>query len=135
MKKIILDTNAYSAFLSGNKEVFSSIIESEFIYLSTIVIGELFAGFFEGNRFKKNKEIFDKFISKQSVEILTVGLETAEIFGELKNELKRNGTPIPVNDVWLAANAIEYGAKLITFDEHFLKVPGLRLWQEIKKKK
>ncbi len=135
MKKIILDTNAYCAFLSGNKEVFSSIIESEFIYLSTIVIGELFAGFFGGNRFKKNKEIFDKFISKQSVEILTVGLETAEIFGELKNELKRKGTPIPVNDVWIAANAIEYGAKLITFNEHFLKVPGLRLWQEIKKKK
>jgi tRNA(fMet)-specific endonuclease VapC len=132
MKKIILDTNAYSAFLSGNEDVFSSIKDSEIIYISAIVIGELFAGFYGGNKFKKNKEILNAFISKPSVQILSVGFETAEVFGEIKSELKRKGTPIPVNDLWLAANAIEYGAKLITFDKHFLDIPGLRLWQELK---
>jgi tRNA(fMet)-specific endonuclease VapC len=55
-------------------------------------------------------------------------LETAEIFGEIKDRLRRAGAPIPVNDLWLAAQAVETGSVLVTYDKHFSQVPGLRLW-------
>ena len=51
-----------------------------------------------------------------------------DIFGWLKYQLKLAGTPIPINDVWIAAHAIETGSMLITFDSHFDRIPGLRLW-------
>ncbi|MBT6145371.1 MAG: hypothetical protein HOH74_08080 [Gemmatimonadetes bacterium] len=55
-------------------------------------------------------------------------MESAEIFGQVKDALKRAGTPIPMNDVWISAQAIETGSVVVTYDGHFSKVPGLRLW-------
>ncbi len=56
---------------------------------------------------------------------------TAEIFGEIKNFLKKSGTPIPINDVWIASHTVETGSVVITYDNHFKKVPGLRCWGEL----
>ena len=57
--------------------------------------------------------------------------ETADVFGMVKSRLKAAGTPLPINDVWIAAHAIETGSIVVTFDRHFSKVPGLRLWDGI----
>lgn len=67
-------------------------------------------------------------MSKSQVEILPVSKETSEIFGEVKYSLTRAGTPLPINDVWIACSAIEVGAVLITFDEHFSKINQVRIW-------
>ncbi len=131
MKSILLDTNAYAKYRRGDTDVFSYIIDSELVYLSVVVIGELFAGFHGEAKFRENKEQLESFMSKSTVKVLTVGLESAEIFGEIKNALKRQGTPIPINDVWVAAQAIETGSKLITYDEHFKYISGVRLWENI----
>lgn len=131
MPKIILDTNAYSGFLSGNELVFEYLIEAEKIYVSAIVIGELFAGFLGGSKRRENREELKTFLLKPGVEILEVSIETAEIFGHVKNQLRQQGTMIPVNDIWIAAHTIESGAKLITFDKHFMHIPGLRIWEEL----
>lgn len=131
MTKILLDTNAYSGFMAGDRRVFDSIIESRDIYFSTIVIGELFAGFRGGTRFQENKLELKQFLSKPGVQIIEVSMETAEIFGEIKNTLRTNGTMIPLNDIWIAAHAIETGSKLITFDVHFQHIAGLRVWERI----
>ena len=133
MRSILLDTNAYAKYRRGDAEVFSYIVDSDVIYLSTIVVGELFAGFHGGTRFRDNKEELERFMKKSTVKLLPVGMETAEIFGEIKSDLKRIGLPIPINDVWVAAHAIETGSKLITYDEHFKKIPGLRLWEAIRR--
>ena len=61
-----------------------------------------------------------------------VSQETAEIYSDIKMALKKKGTPIPLNDVWIAAHTVETGAKLITYDSHFLKVPGLRVWEKLR---
>jgi tRNA(fMet)-specific endonuclease VapC len=132
MTKILLDTNAYSEFMSGNQSVFNYIIEAEEIYLSTVMIGELFAGFQGGKRYTKNKEDLKTFIDKDGIKIINVSIETAEIFGEIKSELSKKGKMIPLNDIWIAAHAIETGSKLITYDAHFKQIKGLRLWDEIK---
>ncbi|MBC8344123.1 MAG: type II toxin-antitoxin system VapC family toxin [Bacteroidetes bacterium] len=132
MTKILLDTNAYSEFMSGNEKVFDYIIEAEEIYLSTVMIGELFAGFYGGKKYTKNKEELKEFIEKDGIRIIDVSIETAEIFGELKTELSKKGKMIPLNDIWIAAHSVETGSKLITFDSHFKHINGLRVWEELK---
>ena len=114
--------------------IFDRIVESCIIYLSSIVIGELFAVFFGGNKITKNRHDLNNFISKSGVQIIDVTIETAEIFGEIKNELSKKGKMIPVNDIWIAAQTIETGSKLLTFDCHFNNISGLRIWEEIVKK-
>lgn len=134
MRKIVLDTNAYSAFFAGDSSVQKAIVTSDVVEMSTIVIGELYFGFFGGNRFEENKDQLDGFLKKSNVQVIGVTLETSEIFGEIQNELKTKGKPIPINDVWISAQAVETGAKLVTFDGHFDNVSGLRLWEGSAKK-
>ncbi len=131
MKKILLDTNAYSAFMAGDKRVFDSMIEAEVIYISTVMLGELFAGFHGGQKFNQNNDELRRFLSKDSIHVIDVTIETAEIFGEIKSGLVKQGTMIPLNDIWIAAHTIETGSKLITYDEHFKHVNGLRIWEEL----
>ncbi|SLM19418.1 PilT protein domain protein [uncultured spirochete] len=132
MKKILLDTNAYSAFMAGDTCVFDSMIEAEVIYISTVMLGELFAGFYGGQKFNQNNDELRRFLSKDSIHVIDVTIETAEIFGEIKSDLVKQGTMIPLNDIWIAAHTIETGSKLITYDEHFKHVNGLRVWEELR---
>ena len=131
MKKILLDTNAYSAFMAGDTRVFDAIIEAEVTYISTIMLGELFAGLKKKKKLNQNKNELQRFLSKESIHIIDVTIETAEIFGEIKSDLAQNGRMIPLNDIWIAAHTIETGSKLITYDEHFKHVKGLRIWEEL----
>ena len=132
MIKILLDTNAYVKLASQDKEVFKVISEAESVVIPSIVIGELIEGFYGGTQFDKNRKTLNEFIDDLNIQIWDIGYQTAEIYGEIKNELKKKGTPIPANDIWIAASAIENGAKLITYDKHFLNIQGLRLWNIIK---
>ena len=131
MKKIILDTNAYTHLLAGERDVLDALGEAETVFMSIFVLGELYAGFFGGTKEKENKSILRRFLEKPTVKILNATAETAEIFGMIKNTLKKQGTPLPINDVWIAAHGIETGSTILTFDPHFKSVPGLRLWDLI----
>ena len=128
MKKILIDTNAYASFLAGDQEVLDALAEAGTVYLSIFVLGELYAGFKSGNREIENIAILKKFISKPTVNILDANNETAEVFGLLKSGLKTAGTPLPINDIWIAAHAMEVGAVIVTYDRHFIRIPGIRLW-------
>lgn len=128
MTRVLLDTNAYAAFCSGDRRVLDVLAGADAVYLSVIVLGELHAGFRGGARREENERILREFLAKPSVSSLLLTDETAEVFGEIKDRLKRAGTPIPVNDVWLAAQAVETGSVLASYDDHFRRVPGLRLW-------
>jgi len=129
--KILLDTNAYSGFMNGDQNVLDYMVGSENIYLSTIMIGELFAGFRGGKKYTANVEELRNFLSKDGVGTIDVTFETAEIFGEIKAELSKKGKMIPLNDIWIAAHAIETGSKLVTYDIHFKSIAGLRIWEMI----
>jgi len=128
MKKIILDTNAYTRLLAGSEEVLDIISTADSLYMSIFVLGELYAGFSSGLKEQKNRETLNRFLLKPTVKILNATIETAEIFGMLKSRLKIAGTPLPINDVWIAAHAIETGSIVVTFDKHFNKISGIRLW-------
>lgn len=131
MKKVLLDTNAYAALLRGDEKVLSAIGRAEIVYLSVIVLGELFAGFRGGNKFLENRKLLERFLDRPHVAFLPMGMETADVFGVVKQNLKEQGTPIPINDVWIAAHVLETGAVLVTYDRHFKQVAGLRFWDEL----
>ncbi|MCK4493469.1 MAG: type II toxin-antitoxin system VapC family toxin [Methylococcales bacterium] len=129
MKKIVLDTNAYVGLLKGDEKILQILTIAKIVYLPVIVIGELQAGFNGGNQKHANKAVLEKFLSKKTVSIANVTQETAEIFGFVKNNLKIAGTPLPINDIWIAAQTIELGAIIVTYDAHFNKIAGLRIWE------
>jgi len=131
MRTILLDTNACVRFLAGDERVLNCLAQAGRVNMSAFVLGELFAGFRAGTREKQNRQILDRFLAKPGVAVLDATRETAEYFGLIKTALKKSGQPIPLNDVWIAAHALETGAILVTYDAHFLGVPGLRTWDEL----
>ncbi|MFA7174914.1 MAG: type II toxin-antitoxin system VapC family toxin [Kiritimatiellia bacterium] len=130
MKKVLLDTNAYSALLKGDEIILNAIGEADIVFVSVVMLGELYAGFCGGTREADNRKLLNSFLLKSTVRILSVSKETAEIFGTIKHQLKSTGTPVPINDVWIAAHAMESGSRLITYDQHFKQIPGVLLWSK-----
>ncbi len=128
MKKILLDTNAYTNLLCGDEKILDALSKAAVVNISVIVIGELLSGFKGGAKETYNKKLLQEFLEKPTVSVLDVTIETSEIFAEIKNLLKNSGTPIPINDVWIAAHAMETGSVLVTHDDHFSKIPGIRTY-------
>ena len=123
--KRLLDTNAYVALKRGHREVAEIVRESSELAFSVIVIGELMFGFRTGSRYRRNLKGLEAFLANDRVTVLPVSLTTADRFGRIVAALRKAGTPIPTNDIWIAAHAYESGAELITFDGHFSAVSGL----------
>ena len=123
--KILLDTSAYVAFKLNLDEVVNMIANAEHIYFSPVVLGELMFGFRNGSRFGENMEDLNQFMQHEVVELVQIGHLTADRYSRIASYLKRQGTPIPTNDIWIAAQTMEYGAELITSDKHFENISGL----------
>ena len=98
---------------------------SETVAVPVVVLGELYSGFRAGARWAENTEQLARFLSKPSVRVLNVTDETALRYAEVDVYLRKQGRPIPRNDVWIAAVALEYGLQLLTLDEHFHEIPLL----------
>jgi len=123
--KVLLDTNAYTAMMHGHSEVAARVRQAKSLMLSTIVIGELLYGFYHGSRFEANSARLTAFLNNPFVRILPVSMTTADRFGRIATALRRRGRPIPNNDIWIAAHAMETGADLLSADAHFEAVEGL----------
>ncbi len=121
-KKVMLDTSAYSALLRGNLEIKLSLQQADEIFLSPVIIGELLAGFIQGRNEKKNRDILREFLASPRVNVVDVDEETSERYAVIINHLRTKGTPIPTNDLWIAASAMQYGLKVLTTDNHYLSV-------------
>lgn len=128
--KRLLDTNAYVALKRGHQGVVELVRDSSELVLSMIVGGELLFGFRNGNRFDRNAKELDELLASDRVSVLTVTRTTADRFGRIAAALRKAGTPIPSNDIWIAAHAFESSAELLTFDNHFASVPGL-VWSHL----
>lgn len=127
MSRILLDTNAYTALMAGDSRIADLLVASEAILLSPVVIGELLEGFLGGSRNLENRRILDQFRAKPRTVSVPITDATAEWFADIKRSLRRQGRPIPINDVWIAASCMEHGARLLSFDSYFDGVDGLLL--------
>jgi tRNA(fMet)-specific endonuclease VapC len=122
---VLLDTSAYSALQRGDRGILTLLQRSECVAVPVIVLGELHSGFRAGARRAENEELLTRFLGKSSVRILSVTHDTALHYAEIDVFLRSKGRPIPRNDVWIAALAIEHGMLLLTLDAHFQEIPLL----------
>ena len=127
MNKVLIDTNIYSYAMRGHKEVIAYLQQVTEIGISAISIGELFSGFKAGNKELKNRQELNVFLDSPRVILYSVDEVTAEFYSEILNQLKKQGIPIPTNDIWIAAVSLQYGLPIYTFDQHFKHIAGLLL--------
>src|ERR1700674_1677674 len=119
MTRYCLDTSAYSHFKRGHPPVVEVIDRADWIGVSSIVIGELRVGFLLGERPERHQVDLAEFLRQPIVEELPVDGEIGQIYAEIVVALRRNGTPVPSNDIWIAAATARAGATVLTYDRHF----------------
>ena len=121
---MILDTNGLSAFFDGEEAVVSRVAGAEAVHLPVIVIGEYRFGL-RGSRLRKERE--PKFLAfVRTCTVLAVLESTTLPYATIRHALKKAGTPIPENDIWIAALAMEYGLPILSDDHHFDAVPQVQ---------
>jgi tRNA(fMet)-specific endonuclease VapC len=123
--RILLDTNAYSDLARGHSPLSGRVRQAEAVLLSAVVAGELLGGFRRGTRFHESLADLQRFLAQPRVHLLPVTWTTAERYSRIYAALRRQGKPIPTNDMWIAAHAMETGAELLSSDPHFQYVEGL----------
>ncbi|MBI3554622.1 MAG: type II toxin-antitoxin system VapC family toxin [Elusimicrobia bacterium] len=123
--RLALDTNAYRAAAEGEERVVKFLRAADEISVPFIVVGELRAGFAAGTLGKKNEAKLTGFLGSPRVRVLCTDEQTTHHFAALFAQLRRQGTPIPTNDLWIAALAVQHGLPLLTLDRHFAHLPQI----------
>jgi len=123
MNSVMLDTSAYSAFKRGHSEIVRAIQEADLVGMSPVAIGELLAGFLRGAQRKKNEEELAAFLRSPRVRITPLDEETSRRYAAILGSLWKAGTPIPTNDIWIAAGAMQWGWPVLCTDAHYAKIP------------
>lgn len=124
---LVLDTSAYSNLRRGNDATLDAIAAAEVVCVPTIVLGELESGFTLGTRAEENRQTLARFLDEPFVSVLPVTHSVARQYGKLFATLRRAGTPLPINDVWVAATTIDVSGQLLTFDHDFEQIDTLDL--------
>ncbi len=126
MSRYCLDTSAYSNFKRNDPQVVPLIDGAEWIGISSIALGELWLGFLLGDRLARNEAELNEFLSSPVVEELLIDQQIGRIYAEIVASLQRAGTPVPSNDIWIAAAAVQAGTPLLTYDTHFESIQQVR---------
>ncbi|MBN2494602.1 MAG: type II toxin-antitoxin system VapC family toxin [Deltaproteobacteria bacterium] len=117
--RICLDTSAYSHFKRGDGQAIEAIGSARLVCVPAIVLGELRSGFRTGRQAERNERELQEFLASSVVRVLDVDEECSHHYADIVAELQRAGTPVPTNDIWIAALATREGATVITYDSHF----------------
>ena len=123
--RVLLDTNAYSLLMRGHEQVAEIVRSAEELLFSAVVVGELLYGFRRGSRFEQNAAELRSFLNNPYSTFVEVSSVTSDRYSRLAAALRAKGRPIPTNDVWIAAHAMETGADLVSADSHFEHVEGI----------
>lgn len=119
MRRVLVDTSAYSAFMRGHAGIMQALQQAEELYVNPVVLGELRAGFLRGGRTTKSERELSAFLSSPRARVIPIEEETAIRYAAILNALWEAGTPVPTNDIWIAASAMQHGLVLLTADAHF----------------
>jgi len=123
--KLALDAHRYDDLLTGDETVAEVVESADEVHLPFVVVGELRAGFAAGNRTVENERLLRRFLLKEGVEILLADEQTTHHYAAVYAQLRRQGTPIPTNDMWIAALALQHDLVLCTRDRHFDRLPQI----------
>ena len=122
MSRFCLDTSAYSHFKRGDPQVLELLDSADWIGVPSVVIGELWLGFLQGERLDRNVSELNEFLANPVVHELVIDRDVGQVYSEIVVALRSLGTPIPTNDIWIAAAAARSGATLLTYDSHFASI-------------
>jgi tRNA(fMet)-specific endonuclease VapC len=125
IRRLVLDTSAYSELRAGHSLTLDLVAAAEVVLLPVPVLGELEAGFEFGSRTRENRMLLAEFLSEPFVSVLPSTPEVARHYGRIYAHLRRAGTPIPTNDMWIAAATLDCGGHLLSFDPHFHRLPSV----------
>jgi len=125
VRRLLLDTNVLADFFAGDPETVEAFQRAGSLTINTVVLGELLAGFRSGTRATQNRRLLSRFLSSTRVDLVPLGADTAEHYAGIFSQLRQKGRPIPSNDMWVAASALEHGLLLFTRDAHFNEIDGL----------
>jgi predicted nucleic acid-binding protein len=118
--KLVLDTNIYCDYAEGVSQTVDVIAtHGEYIYMPSIVVGELTFGFMHGKRQQFNERKLRQVVNRLNIEIIDVTSDVARKYAIIHLALKKSGAKIPINDVWIAACCMEVGGTFLTRDKHF----------------
>ncbi|RKZ54335.1 MAG: VapC toxin family PIN domain ribonuclease [Candidatus Parabeggiatoa sp. nov. 3] len=120
--KFLLDTNIIIALFAQEMVIKAFLITAKEVFVPAIVIGELYYGARNSGRIEENVKRIDQFAAAN--EILFCDAKTAQYYGLIKQKLRQKGQPIPDNDIWIAAIALQYELTLVSRDQHFSKIEG-----------
>lgn len=123
--RVALDTNRYVDFAKGVPEAVERISKSKRVFVPVVTLAELRAGFSCGTKCAENERRLIEFVDSARVEILHIDEGTTHHYASLFRQLRRQGTPIPTNDIWMAALVIQNGLRLYARDAHFDHLPQL----------
>jgi len=121
--KYLLDTNIVIALFAKDENVLAQLKTAEEVFVPSIVLGELYFGANKSGRVKSNIVRIDEFAAENQV--IMIDGETARHYGQIKNDLRAKGNPIPENDIWIAALSRQYKYVLVTQDDHFTQVDSI----------
>ncbi len=125
MTRILADTSAYSAFFRGHPGVRGLFQKVDEIVVNPVVLGELRAGFIAGEHRRKNERDLELFLRSPRVSVAPIDEETSGRYAAVAHGLRVAGTPVPTNDIWIAASAMQHGLRVVTTDRHFAKIPQI----------
>lgn len=123
MSEVLFDASAYSALGRGHPAAAALASSAERIAVTPVVLGELLSGFRAGGRRRHNEDLLRKFLASPRVDVLPMDGDTAERYAAIVDSLRAAGRPIPTNDLWIAASAMQHGLEVVTSDAHFRNVP------------
>jgi len=123
--RLCLDTSGYSRLMRGQRSLQDRLESADEVLLPVTVLGELYAGFRHGHQEQENLSLLAAFRAQPGVVVLDTTDNVSQRYATVVSLLKRQGTPIPTNDIWIAAAALENGGRLVAYDSHFENVPGL----------
>jgi tRNA(fMet)-specific endonuclease VapC len=123
--RVALDTNRLTDLLQGDAALAERLGACEEVWIPLVVLAEIKAGFYGGTQRHRNESLLQRLLTKATVGVLLPSRETADHYARLFVQLRHAGTPIPDNDLWIAALALQNDLVLITRDRHFERVPQL----------
>ena len=124
--RIALDVNRYRDAASGDPATRDVLSQAERIYVPFVVLAELRSGFLSGTRARENERALARFLKSPRVRVLLPDEQTSAHYAVLQHQLRRQGTPIPTNDIWIAALVIQHALHLCTRDRHFDHLPQVQ---------
>ena len=127
MRSLLVDTNVLISFIEKGDEALVDIFSKyDELIVSPVILGEYRAGISETKKGRESQAALEKFLEADSVREVEMTGKTSVYYAKIFQDLKAKGKPIPINDMWIAATALERGVELCSFDDHFSSIAMLQ---------